>query len=478
MVSERVAPGNPLLGVMLPYTPLHHLLFARVPGAGPEPPGAIVLTSGNLSDEPICFDDDDARVRLADLADAFCTHDRPIEVPCDDSVVRVVAGDIQPIRRSRGYAPVPVSLPVEVEPVVAAGGELKNTCCVAAGTNAWVGQHIGDMDNLETLDAFGNSVAAFRRMYDIDTETYAVDRHPGYLTRRWALEAAAGHPVIEVQHHHAHVAALMAEHGVDRPVLGFTFDGTGYGADGAGATQIWGGEVLRADFDGFERVAHLAPLPLPGGDEAIRNPCRTAVAWLAALELPLDPTSPPVTACEPIEFGVVQRQVERGVGCVPTTSMGRLFDVVSSILDVRHRIDYEAQAAIELEAIAAAGRPGWVELRFGVTDTDGAALIDPRPVLASLVDGRRNGRSVADLALAFHVAVADVVGVLAERYAGDDPVGLTGGVFQNALLTTLTRARLEGFDVLTHRAVPANDGGLSLGQAVIAGRRLARRGEE
>ena len=478
IVSERVAPGNPLLGVMLPYTPLHHLLFARVPGAHLEPPRAVVLTSGNLSDEPICFDDDDARARLAELADAFCTHDRPIEVPCDDSVVRVVAGEVQPVRRSRGYAPVPVSLPVEVAPVVAAGGELKNTCCVAVGTNAWVGQHIGDMENLETLHAFGNSVAAFGRMYDIDTATYAVDRHPGYLTRRWALEAAAGRPVIEVQHHHAHVAALMAEHGIDRPVLGFAFDGTGYGTDDEGATQIWGGEVLRADFAGFERVAHLMPLPLPGGDEAIRNPCRIAVAWLTALELPLDAASPPVAACDPVEVGVVQRQVERDVGCVPTTSMGRLFDVVSSLLDVRQRVDYEAQAAIELEAIAASGRPGRVELQFGVTGTDGAALIDPRPVLGGLLDGRRDGRAVADLALAFHVAVADVVAVLAERFAGGDPVGLTGGVFQNALLTTLTQARLEGFDVLTHRSVPANDGGLSLGQAVIAGRRLARRGEE
>ena len=483
-LSPLVAPGNPLIGVMLPYTPLHHLLFEPVPGAGAAPPKAIVLTSGNRADEPICFDDADARDRLGDLADAFCTHDRPIEVPCDDSVVRIIDGAVLPIRRSRGYAPLPIDLPLAVAPVVAVGAELKNTCCVASGRRAWVGQHVGDMENLETLHAFGASVESFRRMYRVDPVGYGADLHPGYLTRRWALDVAArdpARPVVGVQHHHAHVAAVMAEHGATGPVLGFAFDGTGYGHADDGSVQIWGGEVLRVDDDGFERVAHLAPLPLPGGDEGVRNPCRIAVAWLAALGVPLDPALPAVAACDPVELDLVVRQVERDLGCVPTTSMGRLFDVVSSLLGVRHRVGYEAQAAIELEAVAERGRPGGVTLQFGFgadAQPDRATVVDPRPLLEGIVDASRSGRPVADIALAFHLAVAELVAGLAGRFARGCPVALSGGVFQNALLVRLTTERLDGFEVLTHRAVPPNDGGLALGQAVIAGRHLARAGEE
>jgi hydrogenase maturation protein HypF len=467
-LSPAVAPGNPLVGVMLPYTPLHHLLFRPVPGADVVPPNAIVLTSGNRSDEPICFDDADARERLAGLSDAICSHDRPIEVPCDDSVVRVIDGAVQPIRRSRGYAPLPVALPVGVAPVVGVGGELKNTCCVASGRHAWVGQHIGDMENLETLGAFGASVDAFTRMYRVTPVAWGADLHPAYLTRRWALEHHAG-AVFDVQHHHAHVAAVMAEHGLDgiSPVLGFAFDGTGYGTAADGTVEIWGGEVLLADYVGFERVAHLAPLPLPGGDEGVRNPCRIAVAYLTALGLPLDPAIPAVAACEPVELGVVRRQVERSIGCVPTTSMGRLFDAVASLLGVRHRVGYEAQAAIELEALAEQGEPG-AEMSFAI---DAEGVIDPAPVLVALVDGVLGGVPAANLALAFHVAVADMIAMVVAHLAHTGPVALTGGVFQNALLATLARHRLvaDGLTVLTHRLVPPNDGGLSLGQAVITG---------
>lgn len=483
-VAPGVAPGNPLIGVMLPYTPLHHLLFEPVPGAHVAPPTVIVLTSGNRSDEPICFDDADARSRLDALADAFCTHDRPIEVPCDDSVVRVIDGEVQPIRRSRGYAPLPVSLPVEVRPVVGVGGELKNTCCVASGRQAWVGQHVGDMENLETLEAFEASVTAFTRMYRVEPEAYGVDLHPGYLTRRWAVDRFARGGVdriarggvdriVDVQHHHAHVAALMAEHGLDGSarLLGVAFDGTGFGTAADGTTQIWGGEVLLADYDGFERVGHLVPLPLPGGDGGVRNPCRIAVAYLTALGIDVDPRVPSVAACDPTELAVTVRQVERGVGCVPTTSMGRLFDVIASLLGVRHRVTYEAQAAIELEVLAEQGVPDRAHLRFGL-DADGA--IDPGPLLTDLVASVLDGNETADLALAFHVAVADAIRTVADRaratgYAG--PVGLTGGVFQNSLLTRLARRALDdaGFTVLMHRVVPPNDGGLALGQAVIAG---------
>jgi hydrogenase maturation protein HypF len=472
--ARGVAPDNPLLGVMLPYTPLHHLLFAVVPGADVEPPRLLVMTSGNRSDEPICFHDVDARERLADLADAFCTHDRPIEVPCDDSVVRVVDGEVQPIRRSRGYAPVPVTLPFDMPAALGVGGELKNTCCVASGRHAWVGQHVGDMESLATLAAFEASVTAFTTMYRAAPTALGVDRHPGYLTRRWALaERDPQQRLVDVQHHHAHVAAAMAEHGLGLAdeVLGFAFDGTGYGVAADGSTQIWGGEVLRSDYRGFDRVAHLAPLPLPGGDEAVRNPCRIALAYLTALGVPLDTDLAPVAACDEIERSVVPRQVERDVGCVPTTSMGRLFDAVSSLLDVRHRVTYEAQAAIQLEHLAESGVIGACELRFGLAqggDADGPTMIDPRPVLAGIVDGVRSGAAPRDLAAAFHVAVADVVATLAHRHTAGRPIVLTGGVFQNALLTRLVRQRLDGYEVLTHRLVPTNDGGLSLGQAVIA----------
>ncbi len=471
IIADSVAPGNPWVGVMLPYTPLHHLLFERVPRSCVEPPRALVLTSGNRSDEPICFEDADARTRLSGLADSFCVHDRPIVLPCDDSVVRVVAGGVLPIRRSRGYAPLPIPLTVEVAPAAGVGGELKNTCCVAAGRHAWVGQHVGDMGHIETLEAFAATFDGFTRMYDVDPERIGVDRHPGYSTRQWALDRYA-HRAIDVQHHHAHVAALMAEHGLDgaEPILGVAFDGTGYGvADGE--VQIWGGEFLLADYSGFRRIAHLDELPLPGGDAGVRSPCRIAIAYLTALGIALDPDDPSAAACDSVELDVVVRQVEREIGCVSTTSVGRLFDAAASLLGVRHRVDFEAQAAIELEALAETGRPGAAVLTFGWRN----GVLAPGPVLADLVDGVRQGVSSADLAHAFHVAVADAI----ERVVSDfvwpadiaRRVGLTGGVFQNALLTELTVDRLLPLDVdvLLHRVVPPNDGGLSLGQAVIAG---------
>jgi hydrogenase maturation protein HypF len=279
--------------------------------------------------------------------------------------------------------------------------------------------------------------------------------------------------IVGVQHHHAHVAAVMVEAGMDgrTPVLGFAFDGTGFGVGDDGAPQIWGGEVLEADYDGFERVAHLRPLPLPGGDGAVHNPCRVAVAYLAALDVPANAALPCVAACDPTELGVVRRQVERNIGCVPTTSMGRLFDAVASILGVRHRVSYEAQAAIELEALATHADERDSRWAFGLDDR---GLIDPLPVLRGLVDDMQAGVSTATLAYAFHRAVADtVVGVAVLRAASHRklPVALTGGVFQNALLTRLAHSSLEhqGFEVLTHHLVPPNDGGLSLGQAVIAG---------
>jgi hydrogenase maturation protein HypF len=327
------------------------------------------------------------------------------------------------------------------------------------------------MENLETLAAFERGVEGFRRMYGVEPELLAADAHPAYLTRRWALERSGD--VVDVQHHHAHVASVMAENGHDGAtrVLGVAFDGTGFGRASDGDAQIWGGEFLLADYEGYERVGHLAPLPLPGGDEAVRNPCRVAVAYLAATGVELDPMNPAVAACDEVERNVVTRQVERDVGCIPTTSMGRLFDAVASLLGVRHRVSYEAQAAIELEALADAAVDR-VALCFDVHD----GVADPRPLLAALVDALGNGAPAPALALGFHQAVADMVRHVAESARGDvDTVALTGGVFQNALLTHLTRRELDaiGARVLTHRLVPPNDGGLALGQAVVAGHRRA-----
>lgn len=460
-LSPLVAPGNPLVGVMLPHTPVQHLL---VRGG----PSRLVMTSGNLSGEPIAYRDDDL-VRLAPLCDAVLTHDREIHQPCDDSVVRVLPGALLPIRRSRGYAPVPIAFPHAVRPVLAVGGELKNTFCLAGGGQAWVSQHIGDMENLETLETFADSVERFTTLYRVDPDRVVADAHPGYATTRWARARAAGR-VVEVQHHHAHVAAVMAEHGLDprRQVVGVAFDGTGYGTDGA----IWGGEVLFADAAAAHRVWHLAYVPLPGGDAAIRNPYRVALTHLRSAGVDWDDDLAPVRQLDQVERRLLDRQLTTGFACTPTSSMGRLFDAVASLLDLRHRVSYEAQAAIELEIAAERAGPADHGLRFGIADD----LADPAPVVRGLVALRRAGVPTGELAAAFHTAVAELVGELATAGCGalrSDRVVLSGGVFQNALLTAMCtdRIRRAGLEPLTHRVVPPNDGGLALGQAFIGAHR-------
>jgi hydrogenase maturation protein HypF len=470
-LSALVAPGNPLIGVMLADTPLHHLLFEdhdAGAAAGPMPP--LVMTSGNVGGAPITYRDDEAVERLGPLCDALLTHDRSIHVPCDDSVVRVMGDRLLPIRRARGYAPVPVAFPGARRRVLAVGGELKNTFCITSGDHAWVSQHIGDMENLETLDAFGATVELFETMYAVTTDVVAADAHPRYLSSRWARTSGRG-PVIDVQHHHAHVAAVMAEHRLDptASVIGFAFDGTGYGTDGT----IWGGEVLVADVERADRVAHLAYVPLPGGDAAIRHPCRTALAHLDAAGVAWSADLAPVAQLDEVELGLLRRQIDRNVACVPTSSMGRLFDAVSSLLGLRHHVTYEAQAAIDLEFAAVAGKVLAHGYRFTVYGTE----FDPRAMLRRIVDDLRDGVPVTDIARTFHVAVVDLVGAVAEMVRaarGLDTVALTGGVFQNRLLTELCVERLDaaGFTTLTHRLVPPNDGGLALGQAYIAAHRI------
>ncbi len=480
-ISTLVAPGNPRLGVLLPYTPLHHLLFAPVPEAGDRAPApnVLVMTSGNLTDEPICYEDDDARRRLGSIADAWLLHDRPIHVPCDDSVLEIDpgSGSELPLRRSRGYAPLPLRLPFSSAPTLAVGGELKNTFCLTTGRDAFMSQHIGDMGSLETWAAFERSTRQLGGLYGITAPRLAADAHPGYQTKRWA-EDASSRPVTEVQHHHAHIASVMAEHGfpAGRRVIGIAFDGTGFGADGT----IGGGEVLVAGDGDFERVGHLKGVALPGGEAAIRRPCRAALAHLWAAEIEWAEDLPPTGAISTRERTVLARQLERGTGCVATSSMGRLFDAVSSLLGLRHQATYEAEAALSLQWAAEEARDQGVPVppyRFDLTGTE----LDPSPVLRALVADLRRATGTGAMAAGFHVAVARVIGDVAERQrarAGIDVVALSGGVFQNALLLGLARRELEArrFRVLTHRVVPPNDGGLALGQAAIAGYRAAMAG--
>jgi hydrogenase maturation protein HypF len=462
MIADAVAPGSPLIGLMLPYSPIHHLLLA----AGPWwPGGALVLTSANRSDEPICFTEQDAKQRLSPLCDAVLDHDRPIHVPCDDSVVRVVDGRELPIRRSRGYAPLPIDLGRAGPAVLAVGGELKNTFCLTDGSRAYLSGHIGDMATWETLRAFECAVGQLSEIRSTPSRL-AADLHPGYHTRDWAERHAGDRALDLVQHHHAHVVSLLAEHGrIGEPIVGVSFDGTGYGCD----QTIWGGEILTLGHDShrFVRVGHLLPVPLPGGDAAVRNPWRMALSQLWMADIDWTPDLAPVAAATPDELRCTRSQLESGTGCVPCSSMGRLFDAVASLLGVRQRIDYEGQAAIELEALADAA-DDQAALPLTVRP-DG--IIDPAPMVRAIVSGLRCGAHPATLALAFHRAVAVAVAEVVSQVAGDVAlVGLTGGVFQNVLLLRECHSRLQtkGFEVLTHQTVPPNDGGLALGQAAIS----------
>jgi hydrogenase maturation protein HypF len=457
-VAEAVAPGNRQLGIMLPYTPLHHLLIDAVKNP-------IVLTSGNLSDEPIAYRDQDARERLNAIADAFLVHDRAIHIRTDDSVARVFHGKPMLQRRSRGYVPEPITVNSK-RPILAVGAELKNTFCLAKGRHAFVSQHIGDLENAETLRSFTEGIEHFRRLFDIDPQVVAYDMHPEYLSTKYALEQDDTE-LIEIQHHHAHIASCLADNGEAGPVIGVAFDGTGYGTDGT----IWGGEFLIADLATFERAGHLKPVPMPGGAAAIRQPWRMAAAYLDA-DTDLD-----VYRRNEKQWATIRAMARKNINSPLTSSAGRLFDAVAAVLGVRDTISYEGQAAIELEQLAAPGEVGWYRAgleHHGVFCLTGSDLV--RAAAEQAAAGVR--REV--VAARFHNGVAAAIDAgcrLARERTGLGTVALSGGVFQNWLLLHAAVALLEtsGFRVLTHARVPCNDGGISLGQAAIAAQRGASR---
>jgi hydrogenase maturation protein HypF len=498
-IVEEISPKQDSLGVMLPYTPLHYLLLT----ADDRPQttnsssvvrhlsSVLVMTSGNLSEEPIATGNDEARQRLASLADAFLMHNRDIRTRCDDSVVRVLgdqglgnketesAEHLIPnylittyfLRRSRGYAPDSIQLPFDVPSLLATGPELKNTFCLTRERYAFVSHHIGDMENYETLRSFEDGVTHFERLFRIQPEAIVHDLHPDYLSTRYALERAEREnlPTVAVQHHHAHIAACMADNGLDgsAPVIGLAFDGTGYGTDGA----IWGGEFLLADYASFERKYHLGYFPLPGGDAAIKRPARTALALLWSLGLEWDESFASVQDLCYEERLALRVQLERGLNSPRTSSLGRLFDAAAALAGVRQRVNYEAQAAMEFESALDEAEAG--AYRFGVQKE----TVDTQPAITALLADVRAGASIPVISARFHNGLAELARTVCDeirRETGVRAVALSGGVWQNmALLTRVVRGlRADGFTVYLHHQVPANDGGLSLGQALVAAAKL------
>jgi hydrogenase maturation protein HypF len=487
-VSREVAPNLRFLGVMLPYTPLHHVLLR-------DTDLPLVMTSGNLSEEPIARDNDESLRRLSGIADYFLIHNRDIYSRYDDSVAIVERGTSQLIRRARSYAPYPIHLPFNARQVLGCGAEEKNTFCLTKDNYAFLSQHIGDMENMETLEHFDSTISLYKRLFHIEPEIVAHDLHPDYLATKYAQELGeSGIKLIPVQHHHAHIASCMADNGLDSPVIGVALDGTGLGADG----RIWGGEFLVADYRDYKRVGHLEYLPLPGGDAAVKRPRRTAVGYI--LTLLGENTLNAVIATQnevkgkqsqlasigqmsEVEIEVTKRQIERKINSPLTSSMGRLFDAISALLGIRGEIDYEAQAAVELEMAAhsfviARGLDEAIagnneRYPYRIVAAEGIRIVHLKDLLSAVIEDLRQGVSKGRISVRFHNTVAQMVNEMCHLIADESgvrQVALSGGVFQNRLLLRKTVSLLEssGFRVFTHRQVPCNDGGISLGQVVIA----------
>lgn len=463
-LSSVLAPGINTLGFMLPYAPLHHLLLENCA----EP---LVFTSANVSDEPICFLDSDARQRLAGIADHILLHNRRIRIRSDDSVVRADDGSEMVLRRSRGFAPAPIRTTISFEKqVLACGAELKNTFCLARDNYAFISHHIGDLENLETLKSFTEGIEHFKRLFYLHPEVIAHDLHPEYLSTKYALTLSDDLPRVGVQHHHAHIASCLADNNADGDVIGVALDGLGFGTDGC----LWGGEFFVANLLDAERVGHLKNVPLPGGARAIREPWRMAAVYLQRafgdefVKLDIELTN----SLDAVAWRSIRSMIATGTNSPETSSMGRLFDAVSSLLGLRNRVNFEGQAAIELETIADNHQTSGYN--FAV-DENGE--IDAAPVIREAVEDLLNGVSKAVVSGRFHLGVAQLIDSMAlqirERY-GLTRVALSGGVFQNMILLKRTRELLKrnGFEVLTHHRVPPNDGGISLGQAVVANAKL------
>ncbi len=488
-ISQAVAPNLQFLGIMLPYTPIHHILM-RDTGL------PLVMTSGNISEEPIARDNDEALRRLSGIADCFLIHNRDIYSRYDDSVAMVERGTSQLIRRARSYAPYPIRLPFKTAQVLGCGAEEKNTFCLTRDNHAFLSQHIGDMENMETLEHFDNTISLYRRLFRIEPEIVAHDLHPDYLATKYAQELGeSGMKLVPVQHHHAHIASCLADNGVESPVIGVAFDGTGMGADG----NIWGGEFLVVDYHSFNRAGHLEYLPLPGGAAAINRPYRTAIAYVLTLlgESALNSVIATLNQVKEKqsqlaavgqvtegEMEIIKRQIERRINSPLTSSMGRLFDAISALLGIRGEIDYEGQAAVELEMAAhsclvarnASGNAISVDNEiypYRIVRDGGMRVVQVKDLLSAVIEDSREGILKERISLKFHNTVAQMINEMCHLIAGETSirqVALSGGVFQNRLLLRESIRLLEssGFQVFTHRQVPCNDGGISLGQAVVA----------
>jgi hydrogenase maturation protein HypF len=469
-VAVSVAPGAPELGVMLPYSPLHHLLLA-------DSGCTLVMTSGNRSDEPIAFDDEDACRRLGAIADLLLVHDRPIETRTDDSVVRLLRGGRRLlVRRSRGFVPASLTLPSRADPpILACGAELKNTFCLARGDRAWVSHHIGDLENYETLRSFTKGITHFERLFAVRPEVVAHDLHPEYLSTKYALERGDV-ALVGVQHHHGHMAAVLAERGETGRAVGVIYDGTGYGSNGT----VWGGELLVGDLVDFRRAGFLKPVPLPGGAQAIREPWRMACSWLV-VALGDEPAVPNwLSAAVPVKtWEAVRRMVQTGTASPATSSIGRLFDAVAALSGIRTVVNYEGQAAIELEAACDPTERGGYPI--DVLDRDGFVVIDPSEALRAIVSDLGGGAPPGSVAARFHAGLADATveaGARVAAAAGVELVVLGGGVFQNRRLLEAVEAGLKrrGLRVLLPDRLPPGDGAISYGQAAVAARRMAVEG--
>ena len=460
-ICSAVAPNLKYLGVMLPYTPLHHLLLreTRLP---------LVMTSGNISEEPIARDNDEAINKLSGIADYFLVHNRDIYARYDDSVTMVERGAPQLLRRARGYAPYPIHLSYHSRQILGCGAEEKNTFCLTRDNYAFISQHIGDMENLETTDSFTGTIELYKRLFRIEPEIVAHDLHPEYLATKYAKELAGENSnmnLVGVQHHHAHIASCMADNGIETPVIGVAFDGTGYGTDG----NLWGGEFMVADFQQFTRMAHLQYLPLPGGEMAIRKPYRIAIGYLLSLFDNL-PELPFMKQVDTQELEIIRSQIAGNINSPLTSSCGRLFDAISALLDIKGEIDYSAQAAIEMEMLAAKDETGCYP--FAIAEHDGIRIVRLKDLLSAIIDDMKDGAGQDAISGRFHNTIArmilDLCKVISHQ-TGIMQVALSGGVFQNRLLLRKAIANLEsdGFEVFTHRQVPCNDGGISLGQVAI-----------